>query len=233
MTDRRDEDRERLYRLVEAASEPYGGVGLLGDPGFRKHWPRAGIYLFYEDGEVRPKGEPRIVRIGTHGLRLTSRSTLPGRLSQHRGQLGGTHPGGGHHRGSIFRHHVGTALIRRSGGPDGLLRSWLGRTADPDWRDAERDVERQVSTVIRNMAVRTIGVLTSDDGTSDRGHIERNAIALLSCLAGSCEPPSMDWLGHHATSDKVRTSGLWNVTHVDEAYDATFLDVLGQHIGTT
>jgi hypothetical protein len=228
MTDRA-QDRDRLYKLVERGSACHGGAGVLGDSQLRRLWPRAGIYFFYEDGEVRPGGEPRIVRVGTHGLRSTSRSTLPGRLAQHRGSIAGSNPGGGNHRGSIFRLHVGSALIRRSGGPDELLRSWLGAKADPRWRSAELGIERRVSTVIGKMTVRAIRVPTRDDGSSDRGYIERNAIALLSCLAGPAEPPSRGWLGHDSNSPKVRLSGLWNVNHVDETYDPTFLTVLGDH----
>ena len=59
-----------------------------------------------------------------------------------------------------------------------------------------------------------------------RGRIERNSIALLSCRTGGTDRPSTDWLGHYAHSEKVRTSGLWNANHVDEHHDSAFLDEL-------
>ncbi len=54
----------------------------------------------------------RVVRVGTHAVTTTSRTTLWNRLSQHRGVA---KTGGGNHRGSIFRLIVGTALKRRDG----------------------------------------------------------------------------------------------------------------------
>lgn len=40
------------------------------------------------------------------------------------------------------------------------------------------------------------------------------------------EYASNGWLGRFADSDKVRTSGLWNVNYVDETYDSSYLDQL-------
>jgi hypothetical protein len=67
------------------------------------------VYFFFEDGEVRADGGLRLVRVGTHALTATSKATLWGRLRQNRGQVGGRSPGGGNHRGSVFRRHVGAA----------------------------------------------------------------------------------------------------------------------------
>jgi len=36
------------------------------------------------------------------------------------------------------------------------------------------------------------------------------------------------WLDLTADNEKVRTSALWNVNHVDDAYDPTLLDTLEQ-----
>ena len=61
--------------------------------------------------------------------------------------------------------------------------------------------------------------------SSLRGHIEKNAIALLSNFHGEpLDPPSENWLGHHCYQSKMRKSGLWNYKHVDDAYDPAFLD---------
>ena len=66
---------------------------------------------------------------------------------------------------------------------------------------------------------------------SQRGFIERNAIALLSNYGKPpIDPPSDSWLGSYCTREKVRTSGLWNSNHVDEGYDPTFLDALASLI---
>ncbi len=77
-------------------------------------WPQRGVYFFRETGETRTDtGEgQRIVRVGTHALKSGARSTLWGRLSQHRGNASG---GGGNHRGSIFRKIVGAATVEKYG----------------------------------------------------------------------------------------------------------------------
>jgi len=73
----------------------------------------------------------------------------------------------------------------------------------------------------------------ADGGCGVRARIEANAIALLSNwhrlgTASAIDPPSATWLGSHSPNRKVRESGLWNVRHVDEGYDPTFLDQLAQ-----
>ena len=40
------------------------------------------------------------------------------------------------------------------------------------------------------------------------------------------DPASPQWLGLTSDNEKVRTSALWNVNHVGDAYDPTFLDTL-------
>jgi hypothetical protein len=71
-----------------------------------------------------------------------------------------------------------------------------------------------------------LAVPTRLDGSSDRGVIERNSIALLSYLAGGTDQPSTRWLGRYASSDKVHYSGLWNSNHVNGNYDPAFLQLL-------
>jgi len=79
--------------------------------------------------------------------------------------------------------------------------------------------------------------LAVDDDTgadSERGAIERGAIALLSGWGrAGVDPPSANWLGHAYTRDKVRRSGLWNSSHVDETYDPAFLDVMKRRVLAT
>jgi hypothetical protein len=100
-----------------------------------------------------------------------------GRLRQHRGQLTGRNPGGGNHRASVFRRHVGAALIRRDGLPDDLLWSWLDRHRPPRERASqEADIEREVSRHIGAMPFLWLSV----PGRTDRGYLESNSIALLS-----------------------------------------------------
>jgi hypothetical protein len=229
---RRSDAIDYFYTLMRDLADRIGGPMHLTGGGLARACPRAGLYFFFENGEFRTNGEPRVVRVGTHGLTATSKATLWGRLRQHRGSLAGSHPGGGNHRGSIFRLHVGSALLSQRPDPE-LLASWLANDSHAGRRDAEREVEVEVSGVIRAMPFLWLNVPTLPNSISDRGFLERNLIALLSTLTGSAEGASPEWLGHHAVAPKVRASSLWNVNHVDETFDPEVLDVLQSYVRAT
>jgi len=220
----RTEDEARFYNEVGRLARALGGPRQLAGSSALDGWPRHGLYLFFEEGEVCRDGSPRLTRIGTHALRQQSKATLWGRLAQHRGHVGGRNPGGGSHRGSIFRLHVGAALIDRDALPCGLQQSWLSPKRHPVWALQEDDVERAVSLYIGRMPFVWLAIPTNLDGSNDRGYIERNAIGLLSVLSGGRERPSQDWLGLRAQNSKIAASGLWNVNHVEEGYDPLFLE---------
>jgi hypothetical protein len=217
---------DEFYPLLGELARHEGGARRLGDCTGRDGWPRHGVYFFFEDGQSRADGASRVVRVGTHALRATDKTTMWGRLRQHRGRVGGRNPGGGNHRASVFRRHVGTALVRRDGWPGGLLAAWASDSRLPEWADLEDQLEREVSQHIRSMPFLWLAVPNQPDGSTDRSYIERNSIALLSCLAGGPDQPSSGWLGHHATSTKVGHSGLWNSDHVEEHYNPGFLKLL-------
>lgn len=141
-----------------------------------------------------------------------------------------TSPGGGNHRGSIFRLHVGAALINR-GEVAGLpLEAWLAPDPMPDHSEAELMVECAVSEYIGRMPMLWVDVPAREDRTSDRGFIEANSIALLSAATGGLDAASPRWLGGYAANPAVRSSGLWNVRHVADDYAPTALHVLEQYV---
>jgi hypothetical protein len=114
---------------------------------------------------------------------------------------------------------------------DGLqLPTWgSGNTAKRSVRDGELTLEREVSRILSNMSFLWVPIEDEPGPNSERGYIERNAIALLSNYNRSAlDPPSQDWLGHHSDRARVRKSGLWNQNHVEEAYDPAFLDNLNR-----
>jgi hypothetical protein len=223
---------DRFYVLLAELERRHGGKRRLVECHGRMGWPQRGVYFFFEDGELREDGvTPRVVRVGTHGLR-PSKSTLWGRLSQHRGNAGGSTRGGGNHRGSIFRLHVGTALLASGDWPETIRRSWsVGSSAPPDVRRAEYPLERAVSDHIGAMPFLWLEVDDPPGHESDRGVIEAGAIALLSNLdRETIDPPSVDWLGWRADRRLVRESGLWNVDHVQDQPSGRFLDVLADRL---
>jgi hypothetical protein len=227
--DSRAADTDRFYLLLGELARRVGGPRLLCDCTGAQDWPRHGVYFFFEDGESRANGSCRVVRVGTHALTPTSRTTLWDRLRQHRGHLKGRNFGGGNHRASVFRRHVGAALIRRGNQPEELLGSWLDRHHPTQWADQEDEIEREVSRHIGAMPFLWLSV----PDRADRGCIERNSIALLSCLAGCQDSSSAGWLGHDANRPQIRESGLWNVQYVYDRYDPAFLQFLARLVQST
>ena len=213
-----------FYALLELLEAKMGGRRVLAECSAGVRWPQRGVYFFFESGENRSdsgSGE-RVVRVGTHALKTGSKTTLWTRLSQHRGVQS---TGGGNHRGSVFRLHVGTSLLDAT--PGLACSSWaIGSTASTEVRRAEHEIEMHVTRAIGAMTVICLPIGDPAGPESDRGYIERNSIALLSNSRKkqSLDLPSAGWLGSHCRSDKVRLSGLWNSNHVGEPYDAAFLD---------
>jgi hypothetical protein len=213
----------RFYALLAQLAEHVGGPRRLAEASAQSGWPPAGVYFFFEPDEVREDGGRRVVRVGSHALTETSRTTLWNRLSQHRGTATGT----GNHRGSIFRLHVGTALLNRGEHPE-AAGSWSHKgRATPERRTAEDGLERAVSAYIGAMPVLWLAV----DDRHERALIEEHAIALLSNAdRPAVDPASPAWLGHLADRAAVRRSHLWNVRHVDDAPDDAWLEVLQRRV---
>ncbi len=215
---------KRFYGLLRELEQGSFGIQRLADCHTQMRWPQHGVYFFMEQDEIRVESGSgaRIVRVGTHALKAGAKSTLWGRLKQHKGQA---RSGGGNHRGSIFRLVVGTALIKKYG----LNYPNWGHRSNPssEVRDHEKPLERQVTEVIGRMHILCLAVEDEPGPGSMRGFIERNAISLLSNhLRNPIDPPSISWLGHDCNREKMRSSGLWNTKHVDEDYDPSFLDAM-------
>jgi hypothetical protein len=232
VTTNRLNDLVRFYDHLDALERKLSGKRKLANCTGKLAWPARGVYFFFEEGEERShsgQGQ-RVVRVGTHAVSTGSKSTLWNRLSTHRGTA---KTAGGNHRGSIFRLLVGTALATRT--PELACPMWgQGNSAPKAIRDAEIALEAAVSKYLGNMSLLWLDVDDTPSKTSERGLIERNSIGLLSNFGKSSgerlDPPSKGWLGSLSDREKVRTSGLWNNNHVDEAYDASFLNVLDRLI---
>ena len=103
----RREDLNEFYRILDELQQRVGGCRRLQECTGKSGWPERGVYFFFEDGEFREDQKTlRVVRVGTHAITATSRTTLFNRLYTHRGHS----DLGGNHRGSIFRKRIGEAL---------------------------------------------------------------------------------------------------------------------------
>lgn len=231
----RKDDLDRFYRLLDDLEHQVSGKQKLKDCTGYMDWPDRGVYFFLANHERRESGDhPRLTRVGTHAVSEGSGTTLWERLRNHRGNNRGAYEGGGNHRGSVFRERVGEAIIEREGLNDEYPKWSVGSSAGRDLRLDELDMERRVSEYIRDLPFLWIAVDDKPGPNSDRAYIERNAIALVSNFQKeSIDSRAKDWLGEHSPSRKIRHSGLWNVNHVDEEYDAMFLDRLEEAVQET
>lgn len=229
----RGADLDALYSLLQALQDHIDGPRKLANCHGRMDWPDRGLYVFLSNTETRHASDhPRITRIGTHAVSAGSSTTLWNRLRTHRGAMRGTYEGGGNHRGSVFRRHVGRAMIDHNGLQDKYPHWGEGSSAGRERRLEELSLERRVSDYIRDLPFLWFEVDDEPGSDSDRASLEKNLIALVSNFQKeTIDPRADDWLGHHSPEPEIRDSGLWNVDHVAEGYDPTLLDRLYSHIG--
>jgi hypothetical protein len=231
----RDAHLDRLYALFDDLERRVGGKQYLRNCDGYMDWPDRGVYFFFANDEYRADGDQlHLTRVGTHAVSEGSGTTLWNRLRTHRGALSGTYEDGGNHRGSVFRERVGEALVERHGLHDEYPQWGDGSSAGRDLRLAELDLERRVSDYIRELPFLWVNVDDEPSRDSDRASLERNVIALVSNYGRESVDPRDDrWLGYDSPSEKICRSGLWNVDHVDEAYDPAALDRLSEAISET
>ena len=239
------DETKRFYDLLAKLEKRIDGPKVLPCCSGALDWPDRGVYFFFEKSEWRSGSGrgPRVVRVGTHALKQGSKTTLWNRLRQHRGKADLS---GGNHRGSIFRLHLGVSLAEQKkcalppswgvGGSFGaaVKKLQLSPHEAEEAKRAESPVEAKVSRYIGDMPFLYLNVDDCPSPESDRGFIERNAIALLSehCRA-DLDPASIDWLGRSCDRELVRCSGIWNNRHVGESCDPKFLDVMDRWIQKT
>lgn len=222
---------EVLYETMKRLEQGLEGKRLLRLCNGRMSWPMRGVYLMFEPGEVRENSptELRIVRVGTHAVSKDSKSNLWTRLRTHKGTVAG----GGNHRSSILRLHVGAALLR-----SGRLRlqcnTWgQGQVRPPNVDTREKDVEQAVSSYLQEMSVLWLDIPDEPSATSDRAYIERNIIALLASHNKLKRVQGSDWLGNFSEKKQIRSSGLWNIDHAERNFDEHSLSILEHYVDVT
>lgn len=186
--------------------------------------PKQGVYFFFDDNEPTKfsAAVPRLVRVGTHGVSAGSVATLRNRLRTHLG----TRAGAGNHRASVFRLHVGRAIIERDGLQEFYPNWGKGQSASKDITEVEAPLESKVSEYIGNLKVLFIPVLDTAGTGSMRATIERQFIAMFTEDHCSIEESSPKWLGRFSDKASIKDSGLWNVRDVGGEYDLRFIPLL-------
>jgi 5'-3' exonuclease len=221
---------EAFYEILNRVASHTGGFLRLGEAD-QSAWPERGVYFFFEPGETRFCSTLlRVVRVGTHAVSANSKATLWNRLRTHRGVT----EGGGNHRASIFRSHIGAAIINRHSRTE-MFPAWGDQAAGTAKnKEKELELERLVSAALSKMQVVCLDIRDESSSRSDRAYIERNSIALLSKLGSRMDPPSSSWLGGWSIHPAIKKSGLWNVNYVDETErDPAFLDILDYYARAT
>jgi len=217
----------RFYRMMRLLWLEQRGGRTFCDSNGKMEWPRRGLYFITEmPGGLAHGTMPRIVRVGTHAVSAGSRTTLWDRLSTHRG----TQAGGGSHRSSIFRSHVGHAIMNK-GGQSAWPQTWSqGQSAPRTVRDGETQLEALVSNTIGQMRVLWLDVPDDAGPGSDRAYLERNTIGLLSRANLLTPHRDANWLGLFSSDWRICVSGLWNLNHVFTRPNGDFLDRLSEYI---
>lgn len=162
--------------------------------------PSNGIYLFFEQSETVTLNESRhdrIVRVGTH----KSDGRFPTRIYQHYGVRSSFN---GNKNGSVFRKHLGGALMRKANLTDSRLSEWIRQNGASD-----PAMEIEVSQYLRKNCTFVCFIVPEK---TERLSLEAGLIALLAkynlCI------PSSGWLGQYAAAPEIRHCGLWNIQHV-------------------
>ncbi|MGI5838033.1 MAG: hypothetical protein ACOX87_16295, partial [Chloroflexota bacterium] len=163
--------------------------------------PENGIYCFFERGEavtVRGNTLDRVVRVGSH----TAQGNFRSRIKQHYGNTGSL---SGNKNGSVFRMHLGAAIMARDNPSDPRLPAWCKHMGA-----SYPEVEEAVSRTLKNNFT---FVCFKVDNVGERLDLEKGLIALMAQYP--LGKPSPGWLGLHSLREEIRTSGLWNIQHLD------------------
>ena len=215
---------QELYSKFGELQAQTDGPYYLNECDGRQNWPDRGIYLFFthdSDLENDPPSEWTVARIGTVGVSKGSSNTLWGRLRQHRGNLRGKYSGGGNSRGSIFRLHVGAAMIERDGLHDdyplwGVKHAdWPDDVDTTDVREQEHRLEQRVSEYISSLPFLVLNVPGEPGPRSDRASIEQRMISTFSYNHRIHDLGNDSWLGLESPKPEIYRSRLWNINHVE------------------
>ncbi len=231
----------QLYEGFELLHREIGGHQNLRDVTGQLDWPERGVYFFFSPGtdfDESPAGQWHLTRVGTVGVAQGSSNTLWNRLRQHRGNFNGKYAGGGNHRGSIFRLHVGRAIIEQEDLHE-KYPYWGKPLRDIDVetttvRTEEHPLEQRVSEYIRDLPFLWINVPDKPGPDSDRAEIEKHVIAMLSHFRRTNPELYLDgWLGHQSPKPEIYKTGLWNIDHIGGFYSQHVVELIKKYAHRT
>lgn len=216
-----------------------GLLPLVRYPFSLRDLPENGIYFFYEDGENADHGgvrQPRIVRVGTHrDGNLQSRINDHYLLENESKYMDFSVDKRAPKDRSIFRKHLGRALLSRDKSPYRELWEIDFTKKDNQCRyretrdiTIERKYEQQITEILRtSFGFRCIPI-DEERLRVGVGGLESKIIGTLAACR-SCSP-SRKWLGQYHPDIKINKSGLWQVQHLSapglDDHDCGFLESL-------
>jgi hypothetical protein len=170
-------------------------------PQLSEELPSDGVSFLFESGQEGHGGE-RIVYIGSH----TGEGKLASRLREHVSL---------NKDRSIFRKHLGRAMLQRDGDP--YLAIWnLDFTTKKTREDHGHRIESGKQEAIEEAVSKyietnfTVSVLPRCDSNEARRLKELCVGTVSSCSLCS---PSFNWLGKHA-DPRIAQSGLWQIQNL-------------------
>ena len=188
----------RFYDCLDQFEEKVGGLYSFSED--LNRLPGKGVEFYFEEGEFRTKSNKlRVVRIGAS-------KKIINRLSNR-------HMGNNAEK-SIFRKHIGRALLNEQEGLQDLNYENISNFNIDSLID-ENEVSKYLRFNIRFLILRV-------NDKSTRKFIKNTAISLLSNYStpNQVNPPTDEWLGNDSIDTdgypylEIRNSGLWNKKHV-------------------
>lgn len=215
----------KYTRVLDAKEDQGMLVGTLRER--KVHLPTRGLYQFIDPSENSLESSlGRVTRIGTHAVSAGAKSTLKGRINTHQGPKSGI----GSHRSSIFRLHVGNAIMRRTPQKWNVPTWSEGMTAAASVRKKEAKLEIEVSAYINNHRVYWLDIPDNPGPASDRAFLERNIIGLLSSINVLRRTHTPNWLGEMSADYRIALSGLWNLDYLFQKPHDDFIGVYKYYV---
>lgn len=201
----RDDFLHQLYQSLSVLKEKQNGYHYLVNQ-IPAHTIVSGVYFFFDNNILREDTLTlKVMRVGKSQI-------LRKRFKYHKGNLGN---GGGAHRNSVFRQHIGKAFILRDH-LQALYPKWgIGKGAQP----GEYQLEVAISSYIRQLPYLFLHV----PNLYEIELIETRSIELLSNSNPllQTDVPNVDWLGYNLVGE-IANSNLWNIDYVNNYQPGIF-----------